>query len=78
MPILVPTGRGAEVREVAPVHCAAGHPLIGGSVSVGWLGCLCVGEHRGHRTWACRTCGHVTYDPLHVDPAKAGGRERGR
>jgi hypothetical protein len=65
------------VVEAAPWACAAGHRLGPGRVLVGWLGCTCAGGY-GHRTWLCRECGHVTYDPLHVDHAQSAGRERGR
>jgi hypothetical protein len=59
-----PTGRGAEVRELAPTHCPNGHELKPPNVQAFHLPCSCAGPE-GHRGWRCWTCQAVTYDPPH-------------
>jgi len=59
------------VVEVAPKHCPNGHPLVPGTVVVGWHPCLCVEGHSGHRTYWCRACGTTLYEPPHT-PVVAG------
>jgi hypothetical protein len=53
------------VVEVAPEHCPNGHPLVAGSVTVGWLPCDCTEGATGHRTWYCWACGVTMYEPPH-------------
>lgn len=75
--MLIATGRGTEVRQLAPARCPSGHPLRPPNVRVAYLPCSCAGVG-GHHSWTCVECGHTTYDPMHVDPSQAGGKVRGR
>lgn len=54
------------VIEVPPEHCPNGHPLGPRQCLVGWLPCTCGGGN-GHRTYTCRTCAAVIYEPPHGD-----------
>jgi len=54
---------GPPYSETPPAECSNGHPLGQHQAIVGWLPCNCAGE--GHRTWTCRTCRDVQYDPPH-------------
>jgi hypothetical protein len=58
------TGRGLELAEVAPSHCPNGHRLGPGQVLIGTLPCWCAGA-AGHRTYWCRDCQAVIFDPPH-------------
>ncbi|KIA62981.1 hypothetical protein [Nocardia vulneris] len=44
----------------APIECRCGLELRGAPVTVAHQACLATG---GHRTYYCRTCGHITYYP---------------
>jgi hypothetical protein len=58
------TGRGHELAEVALSHCPNGHRLGPGKVLVSYLPCWCSGTG-GHRTYWCRACDSVIFDPPH-------------
>jgi hypothetical protein len=77
MPI-VPLGDGPRTVEIPPDACPNGHPLRPRSVLVGWQGCTCCWPEIGHRTYLCRVCGAIGYDPAHTDDRQLGGLERGR
>ena len=62
------TERG-DLAEVSPERCSKGHALGPLLVIVGFLPCSCSGSG-GHRTYRCRTCGVVDYDPPHDGEAE--------
>jgi hypothetical protein len=70
----VPTRLTADGRleEIAPTHCPNGHRLGPNRVLVGWHPCGCAGGS-GHRTYSCRECHVVIYQPPHTQ----GGRRAG-
>jgi hypothetical protein len=74
---VVATGRGTEIRELAPERCVNGHELRPPNVAVAHLPCMCAGTG-GHRTYTCRTCDVTIYDPPHTDPSLSAGTVRGR
>lgn len=59
MVLTIPTGRTPhELVEVAPTHCASGHPLGPRQVIV--YGVRPDGVRA--RSWTCRECGVITLD----------------
>jgi hypothetical protein len=58
------------IVEVDPEQCPNGHPLGPGTVTRGWLPCLCVEGATGHRTWYCWTCGVTMFEPPHEPPVR--------
>lgn len=70
---LEPTGRGTEMRVVAPTRCRNGHPLGPHQVEVKWLQCQCPGAAGGgHHSWLCITCADVQVEAAHTDDTLLG------
>ena len=52
-----------EWVETEPESCSNGH--LWGKPFTMQRGHMACGEHGGHRTWTCRTCGELILDPVH-------------
>jgi hypothetical protein len=63
------TGRGQELVEVAPSQCPNGHRLAPHEVLVAYLPCWCA-RTGGHRSYWCRACETVIFDPPHSADAE--------
>lgn len=78
-PLTPVVGRDGVTRwgRPRPTECAAGHPLVPGTLSISWVGCQCPDAMSGgHELWFCHTvvegreCNQPRWQPQCQDPSR--------